>query len=533
MSDPTTSRRRFLAGVGAVGAAAFVPAWSVGTAGAQTASGGSLDGPFTLGVASGDPLPSSVVIWTRLAPSPLEPDGGMANRSYRVRWEVARDENFRLVVARGGVAAVPEEGHSVHVDVRGLRPGREYFYRFRVGGEISPVGRTRTAPGPRTLSPLTMAVASCSQYEHGLFTAYRGIADERPDVVVHLGDYIYEYEANDYVAPAGNLRDHVGPETRTLGDYRQRYAQYKTDPDLQAAHAAAPWIVTWDDHEVDNNHAAGIPEDTDEAEGNATPEDFAARRAAAYQAYWENMPLRRFRKPVDTALPLFRGFDMGRTARLSVLDTRQFRTDQPCGDVFGLGCGEESDPSGTILGDEQAAWLEDRLVTSNARWNVVPQQIFLASLDFNPGENSGGYNDGWDGYRASRDRLFGFVDDQHVDNFVVLTGDVHSTWMNDLRRDFERPELPVIGSELVCTSIASEGDGTDDSWLDAVPVLRDENPHVVYTNRLRGYLNVRFDRDVCTADVRAIPGGITTPDQPIETIASFVIEDGRPGLQTP
>jgi alkaline phosphatase D len=217
---------------------------------------GSLPDPFTLGVASCEPSPDGVVLWTRLAPQPLAADGlgGMPPRPVEVEWELAVDERFRRVERRGLATAAPDAAHSVHVELDGLRPGREYFYRFRADGHLSPAGRTRTSPPlPATGPPLTMCFASCSQYEHGFFTAYRRLAEEDPDLVLHLGDYFYEYTADDYVAPGGNVRDHAGPETETLANYRQRHAQYKTDPDLQAAHAVAPWLVVWDDHELDNN----------------------------------------------------------------------------------------------------------------------------------------------------------------------------------------------------------------------------------------------------------------------------------------
>ena len=214
--------------------------------------------PFTLGVASGDPAPDGVVIWTRLAPDPLADDGfgGMPARAVDVEWEVAADERFTRVEQRGMTTATPEAAHSVHVELTGLWPGRDYFYRFRAAGHLSPAGRTRTAPEPGSLAaPLTMCFASCSNYEQGWFTAYRRLAEEHPDLVVHLGDYQYEYAAGDNV-----VREHVGPETVTLANYRQRYAQYKTDPDLQAAHAAAPWLAVFDDHELADNWADEVPD---------------------------------------------------------------------------------------------------------------------------------------------------------------------------------------------------------------------------------------------------------------------------------
>ncbi|MEL6891555.1 MAG: alkaline phosphatase D family protein [Actinomycetota bacterium] len=526
--DTTLGRRSFLAGVGAATGALVLPTVLTATSTAAAAPTGAVVDPFTLGVASGDPLPQKVVIWTRLAPRPLQLDGGMPNRPVTVRWEVAKDEGFRNVVARGAQEALPRFGHSVHVDVGGLRPHTYYWYRFRVRDQISPVGRTRTAPAILSSPTVTLAFASCSQYEHGYFTAYRRLAEDNPDIVFHLGDYIYEYGPGGFDSPTGNVRSHEGPEIRSLGDYRRRYAQYRTDPDLQLAHATAPFVVTWDDHEIDNNHAGNIPEDRDPAEGNDTPENFALRRAAAYQAYWENMPFRpkrrpRFRRP--TEFDLYRRFEYGRTASFHVLDERQYRTDQPCNDEFANACGEENDPDATILGDEQATWLEDGLVGSQAAWQVVPQQIFMSNLDGQPGEGNAGYTDGWDGYRASRQRLLGFVRDQRVENFVVLTGDVHSNWLSDLRFDFEDETSPVLGTEFVGTSITSGGDGSDQSSF--FPFLQPENPHLRYNNNRRGYVRCTVDANEFRADYRVVDV-VSQPGAQVRTDKSFVVESGNP-----
>jgi alkaline phosphatase D len=241
--------------------------------------------PFTLGVASGDPAHDGFVIWTRLAPKPIAPDGlgGMPDKHYLVEWEVANDEHFRLRVRRGGVHTGPDTAHSVHVELFGLQPDRDYYYRFRVRGWTSRTGRARTAPDPAAVGGvLNMSMVSCASYPAGFFTAYRHLGDERPDVVLALGDYIYEGGKS----PSAIDRSHVGPECVTLANYRQRYAQYKRDLDLQHAHAAAPWIAVWDDHEVDANYADATPMFRKDQPG------FVARRAAAYQAYYENMPLR-------------------------------------------------------------------------------------------------------------------------------------------------------------------------------------------------------------------------------------------------
>lgn len=527
MTPPRTSslnslkRRGFLGIAGAAGAGAVL----LGAGATAAAAPGRVPGdPFQLGVASGDPLPDGVVLWTRLAPKPLDDDGGMPGRPVPVRWEIALDERFRKVVKRGTEHAVPAEAHTVHADVRGLRPHHEYYYRFRAGDAISPVGRTRTAPAPGTAPTVDFAFASCANWEQGHFTAYRHMAAERPDVVFHLGDYLYEYAAGEN----GDVRTHHGDEMNTLAEYRARHAQYKTDADLRLLHATAPFVVTWDDHETDNNYAGLSPENGDAGQGNDTTAHFAARRRAAYQAYWEHMPLRRLRKPVDTELPLYRRLEFGATATFSVLDTRQYRTNQPYGDKWQVSGPEQWDPAATILGDEQHAWLERSLSRSRSTWNVLPQQMYFANWDAVAGPDDGGYNDGWDGYRVSRDRVLGYVEERRVDNFVVLTGDVHNNWTNDLRRDFERPETRVLGSEFVTTSITSGGDGS--ATHDPGQVYWDENPHTKYYSGRRGYVRCTVSKDQCTADYRVVDY-VSRPDAPVRTDKSFVIESGVAGVQ--
>ena len=440
-----------------------------------------------------------------------------------VEWEIAEDETFGRIVQRGTAEATPELAHSVHVDARGLRPASWYWYRFRSGSEISPVGRTRTAPeAGANPERLRFAFASCSQYEHGYFTAYRRLAEEDLDLAVHLGDYIYEYAAQEYVAPEGNVRDHVGPEMVTLANYRQRHAQYKTDPDLQAAHAAVPWIVTWDDHETENNYADEIPEDGQPREA------FRDRRAAAYQAYWEHMPLRG-EPPRGIDLPLYRRLTFGRLAEFNVLDTRQYRTDQPCGDESPGRCPERSDPAATITGAEQERWLLGGI--RSARWNVLAQQIFLAQIDLVEGPDRGFYVDGWDGYLASRDRLLDFIAQrQPVDpvNLVVLTGDWHANWLADLKANFDDPESATLGTELVGTSITSGGDGTD-SDPEGETVLA-ENPHIRFYNNQRGYVRCELTPDRWQADYRVLEY-VRREGSPVTTRASFVIENGTAGAQ--
>jgi len=512
-------RRRFLTLMGAAGLTAVTQAPLARAARDLSPIAGY---PFTLGVASGDPTPDGAVLWTRLAPAPLS-GGGMPQRNVPVDWEVARDEGFRRTVRSGTATAAPRLGHSVHVELEGLGAGREYFYRFRADGEVSRVGRLRTAPAPgRPVDRLRFAFASCSQYEHGFFTAYGRMAEEDLDVVLHLGDYIYEYGPNVYRAPGGNVRIHSGPEIVSLTDYRNRHAQYKTDPDLQLAHARHPWVVTWDDHELDNNWADEVPEDAQPIEA------YLRRRAAALQAYYEHMPLRRRQRPRGIDLRLYRRLTYGDLVSFNVLDTRQYRSDQPCGDRFRSDCPERFAPTQTITGPEQERWLLAGLEDSRTRWNVLAQQVFFANVDYQAGPEIGINPDAWDGYVASRDRILGAIAERNVDNPIVLTGDVHRNFAADLKANFADPASETLGSEFVATSITSGGDGADTSPTD--PALLAENPHVKFTNNQRGYVRCTVDRSQWRSDFRVVPY-VKRPGAPVTTRQSFVVEAGRPGLQ--
>lgn len=492
----------------------------LGLGAARRAAGRALVQPsaFPLGVASGDPAPDGVVLWTRLAGDPLD-GGGLPPEDMEVVWEVARDERMADVVRRGTAVAPAALGHSVHVEVEGLEPGRWYWYRFRSGVDESATGRTRTLPAPgASVDALRFAFASCQHYEHGYFTAYRHMAEDDLDLVFHLGDYIYEYEGRD-----GFPRRHRGGEIELLDDYRDRYALYRSDPDLQAAHAACPWVVTWDDHEVDNNYA----DDASEEEG-LPAELFLRRRAAAYQAYYEHMPLRRASLPTGPGMRLHRSFAWGGLASVHVLDTRQYRTDQPCGDRRGAVCDGVHDPAATLLGAEQERWLVDGLDRSNARWNVLAQQIMMARIDFTPGAGESVALDMWSGYEAARRRLMEFLAARRPANPVVLTGDVHSNWVNDLKVDYGDAAAPVVGTEFVGTSISSGGDGVD--TRDTTAALLAENPSVRFYNGQRGYVRCELTPARCRTDYRVLEY-VTRPGSPISTRASFLVEDGRPGAQ--
>jgi alkaline phosphatase D len=523
------TRRQVLTGAAAAAGAAALPAVTNGDA----AFAGRSSGPFGLGVASGDPLPDGVILWTRLVAVAGGRAAAWGRRPVEVGWQIARDEHFRRVVRRGRTKARPELAHSVHVDVRGLEPGREYFYRFRALGELSPVGRTRTAPQRRhDLAALSFGIVNCQDFQNGYWPAYWGLADEDLDVVLHLGDYIYEYDPSSRFAD----RRHTTPRTPgldqlvTLDDYRDRHAQYKSDPALQAAHAAFPWIVTWDDHETENNYAGLIDEIDDAGAARQTVAAFARQRAAAYQAYYEHMPIRADLRPGTPDLRIFRRFDFGRLARFNVLDTRQYRTDQPGafpGD-FGVAAAGIADTAGTLTGEDQERWLRAGLDHSPARWNVIAQQVMMSRIRF---PNPAGpvppvlaNLDQWDGYAPQRTRLLQHLVDASVTNPVVLAGDIHSTWFSELRIDPDRPDRPPVAVEFVATSVSSDFPIVFDAPLKAAnPTL---NPHVKYFDgSRRGYLRCRVGPDEWRTDVRTVDT-IEVRRTPVTTTASYSVEAG-------
>jgi alkaline phosphatase D len=473
--------------------------------------------PFTLGVASGDPTDTGVVLWTRLAPDPLH-GGGMAPEPVDVIWEIARDDRMSSPVRAGRATATPEWAHSVHVEVDGLEPDRWYWYRFRVGDAESAIGRTRTLPrAGAPVDRLRFGFCSCQHYEDGYFTAYRHMSEEPLDLVFHLGDYIYEGRGR-----PGRVREHLGAEILTIDDYRIRHAQYRLDADLQAAHAACPWVLTWDDHEVVNNYANDVARATD------TRALFLLRRAAAYQAYYEHMPLRRASRPVGPSLQLYRQFAYGSLASFFVLDTRQYRTDQPCNDGNKVPCDGVRDPEATLLGREQSRWLFDGLDRSRERWHVVPQQVMMARVDQQAGEEARYSMDQWPGYEVERTRVLDFLRTRRPSNPVVLTGDIHSNWVNDLKVDHADAAAPIVATEFVVTSITSGGDGSDTSNRTASILA--ENPFVKFHNTQRGYVSCEVTPQAMRASYRVVDY-VSRPGSPVRTRATFLVENGRPGAQ--
>ena len=473
--------------------------------------------PFSLGVASGDPTADGFVIWTRLAPDPLQ-GGGMPNDPVAVGYEVSEDEAFTRVVRKGTSVATPDWAHSVHVELEGLEPSRAYWYRFHAGEATSPVGRARTSPAAGDgASGLRFAFASCQHFEQGFYTAYAGMVADDPGVIVHLGDYIYEGAAK-----ADAVRQHRGGKLASLDSYRDRHALYKTDKLLQAAHAHCPWIVTWDDHEFENNYADDIP-----ARSELSRDAFLAQRAAAYQAYYEHMPLRRSSLPHGPLMQLYRRVSHGSLAEFFVLDTRQFRTDQPCGDGVKAPCDGVMDPAATLTGVEQERWLLDGFRGSTARWNVLAQQVMMARVDRAPGDEFTSSMDQWSGYEVQRRRVLRAFAERPEANGIVLTGDIHSHWANDLLVDEGTGAPKVVAAEFVGSSISSGGNGKAKPANHAV--IMGENAAVKFHSGQRGYVVCDLSPDRCETAYRVVDV-VDRPGGKVSTAARFVVENGRPGL---
>jgi alkaline phosphatase D len=480
-----------------------------------------VDNPFTLGVASGEPTADGVVLWTRLATRPLEPDGGMGVAPVAVGWEVAEDLGFRRIVRRGRALAAPQAGHSVHVEVAGLKPDRTYWYRFRVAGGASPVGRTRTAPAAGAMvDRLRICFASCQKYESGFYAAHKHMAEEAPDLVLFLGDYIYEGDPGG----KGEVRRHQNPEPKDVAGYRVRYASYKTDPMLQAAHAAAPWSVIWDDHEVSNDYGGSRDQDASD------PVAFLRRRAAAYQVYYENMPLRRRTLPVGPDMLLYRSLDWGRLAQIQLVDDRQYRSEPVCKISKGRSklvsdCDERRDPRRSMLGQPQEAWLLDTLGKSTAQWNLLAQQTLFARAalpSLADAKASVFSTDGWEGSPATRDRILARWREAKVSNPVTLGGDIHCFAASDLA---EQPGAPPIATEFVGGSITSFGMGEMEART-----FTSRNPHIRFLDgRQRGYGRMDVTPKGTRVTLRAIASA-ADPNSAVADLATYVVEPGRAGV---
>ena len=522
MRQPIHVQRRQLLRLAAASATAL---WLPRSAWSQPAL---QDDPFSLGVASGSPDESSVVLWTRLLPAGRSP----GESPITVRWEVAHDAAFARIAARGQAQALPELAHAVHVEAGGLEPDRWYHYRFMVGSWVSPVGRTRTLPqADAEVARLRLGYASCQRWEHGYFAAWRHLRQEQPDLVLFLGDYIYEYPG----AP-GAVRWPDGLWASTLQDYRGRHALYKTDPDLQAMHAACPWLLTWDDHEVQNDYAGLNP-----GSGGPPLENPAARRAAAYQAYYEHMPLRSSvltRALAGLAagdeLRLYGQRRFGRLAQLCMLDPRQYRDRQACtrdgrrgsSAVNPAECAAWNDPARTMLGQAQEQWLQAQLASGGPGWTVLGQSTLFGKRDSRPGAGDLLWNDGWDGYAAARHRLTEGIAKSRAGQTVIFGGDVHENWVGHVKADYARPDSADVAVEFCGTSITSRTGGQEH-----VAARLAENPHFVFGDaQSRGYGLAEFTPRQLTVHLR----GLDDPerrDSGIRTLASFAVQAGRARIE--
>ncbi len=482
--DNRMNRRRFLAAGSASAATVAFPVRTFAAAEDRHSR-------FQHGVASGDPLADGIILWTRVTPAKRD------DSALDVDWLIATDPALNQVVGRGFTRTHASRDYTAKVDVRGLQPGTRYYYQFRSGGQQSPVGRTRTAPVGGD-DPISFASASCANHPFGYFNVYRRIAErEELNAVLHLGDYLYEYPARSRDGVI-DVRRHVPDnEILSLSDYRLRHAQYKTDPDLQAAHQAHPWICVWDDHESANNswmHGAQ----------NHTPDegDWALRKAAAMQAYHEWMPIRA--QPMSIAAPrIFRGFRFGNTVDLLMLDTRLHgRSEQVAADSPAL-----SDPARSLLGAEQRTWLLNQLTASagrEAHWRVLGNQCMFGQL---LGEGGVVLNpDQWDGYPHDRQAIIEHLQAGGIGNNVVVTGDIHSSWALDIHPnpygDAYANGQGNVAVELVTSSVTSRSRYNDP--VEARPQeaqIMASMPHMKWTNLSeRGYLVTTLTREQMQAE---------------------------------
>ena len=468
---------------------------------------------FDLGIASGQPRADGMVLWTRITGSNL-PD------QLEVMWEVARDEAFTQIAARGIESAQAAWAHSVHAEPGGLEPGRRYWYRFSALGQQSPAGRTATAPAADAATTLNFAIASCQRWDAGHFAAWRHMAQEDLDVILFLGDYIYEYSSR-----PDAIRRHEGTVANTLDSYRARYATYKSDPALQAAHASAPWLLVWDDHEVDNDYA-NLQSQTLEA-------NFERRRAAAYQAYWEHMPFPKSARPKGADMRITGRLDWGTLARIHLLDDRQYRDVQVCtkpgkggsNTVKFKDCAELADPQRSLLGMEQEAWLGSGWDATRP-WNLVAQQTLMARYSWRDPSNGDGqyWTDGWDGYAPARNRLLGTVADKKLRGVVVLGGDVHSNYVADLKANYDDDKSAVVATEFCGTSITSTS--LPQIRIDAA---RQFNPHVQYARGdQRGYMRFSLDAKQLQVQLRVVNDAMNI-NSDIATAAQFRVDATKPG----
>lgn len=479
---------------------------------------------FTLGVASGEPRPDSVVLWTRLAPRPLQPGGGMPPRAVEVVWELSQDERFEYVDRSGIAVAGPDGAHSVHVEAADLLPDRVYYYRFKAGGQVSPIGRTRTAPDPmQSPARLRVALASCQHYEAGYYTVHREIASAQVDLVIFLGDYIYETRASS----RQRMRSHPMRFAKfDVDEYRIHHASYKLDADLRACHAAHPWLLIWDDHDAINDYAG------DFARSIPDRDTFLRVRTAAYRAYFEHLPISPRRAPIGSRMAMQEHYQWGSLAEFWALDGRQFRSRPVCrdsqhsfmGGKLLWGCDQVHAPQRSILGADQEAWLAQGLASSMSTWKFIVQPTQVAPGAIRTPLGALVYGDGWDAFPAARERLMEMIAQPRVADVVCLSGDVHRHVAANLRWRPSDQASPVIASEIAVTSIATPGlSELITSWM------KSTNPDLLHARSdERGYALLDITPERITCEFRGTRHPVR-PTSTLHTQARYVIDRGAPG----
>lgn len=518
------TRRDMLAGAAGIGVTT-----SLGLSIARADSGNL----FQLGVASGDPWPDNIVLWTRLVRDPFAADGGMGDAPIAVSWEIARDERLQNLVRSGVTLAMPDVGHSVHIEIGGLEPGRTYWYRFRAESAESPIGRTKTAPAPGSeVRSLQFAAAACQHWMYGNWAAYSRMIEDDLDFVLHLGDYIYEAPSSSPAAVKQKVRDVPFDVPKTLGDYRRMHSWYKGDPAIRAVHAAFPWIAIWDDHDVENDYAG------DHAPARPSKLAFLQQRAAAYQAYWEHMPLRNAQRPLGPDAFLYRRLAFGDLINLVMLDERQYRSALPCPPappqldrsrlVSAADCADARDPARTMLGVDQESWLRRCLAEPpRARWLVLGQQLMFSPFARRLGAGGSGFDtDGWGGYPAAYQRVVDLIAARPQRDTVVIGGDIHGFVASNVTRREDDLRSEAVAAHIVCGAISSRL-GDHDSYTASLP----DNPHIQFVDALRhGYTRCIFGRDRVSFEFRAVDD-IRDPKSGMATLASFETQWGVPGLR--
>ena len=491
--------------------------------------------PFSIGVASGSPNHHSVVLWTRLMAEPGSSKTQFADTDVSVKWEVADDEGFKVNRRAGQVVALAALAHSVHLELDGLQSDRSYFYRFQIGDAQSTTGRTRTLPHPEAMvQKLRVAYASCQRWEHGYFSAYEHMCQENLDMVLFLGDYIYEY-----AGAANAVRLPSGGWVSSLSDYRDRYALHRSEKSLQAMHAQCPWLITWDDHEVSNDYAGLV-----RGQSGNIGFDFVAQRARAYQAFYEHMPLRAsaLTKSIEglasgAELRIYGQVAYGKLANIYLLDDRQYRDRQVCNrnEAYGSGwvdtaqCEEWLNPKRTLLGSVQSQWLDESFAKAKSdtrTWNVIAQQTIFGRRDYKLGAGYSLWNDGWDGYSASRQSMTQSMQNHALKNPVLLGGDTHENWVGHVMADAYKDDSAKIGVEFCGAGITARSAGNS-----KLAARLAENPHFVFADSERkGYGVVEFTAKQIQTELRVVDD-VRQQQTKIETLAKFTVEAGVPQVQ--